>query len=90
VILRGRMGARHERRGLVECLEIEFLQRDHVVIELAQEASLRLARGRLSARPTRGTFASYALAKTCRNPLLCKDPDVARTGVTAAIAASPA
>jgi uncharacterized protein with PIN domain len=89
-ILPGRTGARHQLDCLAECLQIEIVQHDHIVVELAREAFLRVGRGRRSARPDRGNFASYELAKTRRNLFLFKDPDVAGTGGTAAVAAPPA
>ena len=66
---------------------IEVAPFDAGQARLARAAYLRFGKGRHKAALNLGDCASYALAKSCRAPLLYKGEDFRRTDITSVIGA---
>ena len=67
--------------GLMNEIEFEIVPFDGAQIAAARAAYLRFGKGRHPARLNLGDCCAYALAKTLRQPLLCKGRDFALTDI---------
>jgi ribonuclease VapC len=67
--------------GLMNEIEFEIVPFDGAQIAAARAAYLRFGKGRHPAKLNLGDCCAYALAKTLRQPLLCKGRDFSRTDI---------
>lgn len=70
---------------LLEGLQATVVPFDEGLARLAHDGWLRFGRGRHPAGLNLGDCFAYALAKQCREPLLFKGEDFARTDLAAAL-----